>query len=120
MNALGVTEAQRTALLAPNAGHNIILEPRRLQDGRLILNADILDDPYFADPSRPWAAILAGEQVAVEEQPNQLPTGEVSLEVQEAVAESLAEVRSQIVTLSEAELAEPEELLLDVASAPVA
>src|SRR5947209_4863862 len=107
MQAIILTEDQANALRAANEGSILTLEPRRLQDGRLILNADILDDPYFADPSRPWAAILAGEQIAVEEQPDAAQPGEVSLEVQEAVVESLAQVRSGVVTLTEAELSEP-------------
>src|SRR3954464_10364087 len=104
MNAIILTENQATQLLAargPNAVR--VLEPRRLQDGRLVLNADILDDPFFADPSRRWAAILAGEQAVIDEP----ASGEVVVAVEEAVVESLAQVRSQIVTLTEAELAEP-------------
>jgi hypothetical protein len=109
MNAIVVTEDQAAALRTANEGSILTLEPRRLQDGRLILNADILDDPYFADPSRPWAAILAGEQVTVEDQPDQVQPGEVAIEVEaarDAIANGLADVKSKIVTLSAADLAE--------------
>jgi hypothetical protein len=102
MNAIVVTEEQAAALPTANEGSILTLEPRGLQDGRLILNADILDDPYFADPSRPWAAILAGEQIIVEE-PHPGQTGEVALEVEaarDAITKSLAQVRAKIVTLS--------------------
>jgi hypothetical protein len=103
MNAIILTESQSAQLAAARGPNDLrVLEPRRLQDGRLILNADILDDPYFADPSRPWAAILAGEQIVVEEP----QAGEVAVGIDEAVAESLAQVRSQIDTLTEADLAE--------------
>src|SRR5262245_25119164 len=104
MNAIILTEQQAAALTAARElNATRALEPRRLQDGRLVLNADILDDPYFADPARPWAAILAGEQSVVEESQQ----GEVAVAVEEAIAESLQQVRSGIVTLTAAELAEP-------------
>jgi hypothetical protein len=106
MNAIILTEDQATQLLAARGPNDIrVLEPRRLQDGRLILNADILDDPFFADPSRPWAAILTGEQVAIE--PDQPQPVEVTTDVEQTVADSFARLRSGIVTLTEAELAEP-------------
>ena len=108
MNAIVVTDEQATALRAANAGSILTLEPRRLQDGRLVLNADILDDPFFSDPAKPWAQILARQEVIVEEpaQGDAIPA--IDAGVAEAVATSLEEVRSQIVTLTEAELAEPQ------------
>jgi hypothetical protein len=112
MNAIILTEDQATQLLAARGPNDIrVLEPRRLRDGRLILNADILDDPYFADPSRSWAAILAGEQVVIAD-PQEVEAGagqvEVLREGEVQAVDTFANVRSRIVTLTEAELAEPE------------
>src|SRR3954469_12060196 len=104
MNAIILTESQAAQLAAARGPNDIrILEPRRLQDGRLILNADILDDPFFADPSRPWAAILTGEQIVVE----QPQAEEVAIDLEQTVSDSLAPLRTGIVTLTDVELAEP-------------
>jgi hypothetical protein len=105
MNAIVLTPEQSASLLAANVGSNRILEPRQLQDGRLILNADILDDPFFADPAKPWAAILTGEQTTIE--PDQAQAGEVAINADQSVTDSLASLRSEIVTLTDADLAEP-------------
>jgi hypothetical protein len=110
MNAIILTEDQAAQLVAAREPNAIrILEPRRLQDGRLILNADVLDDPYFADPASPWAAILAGEQVVVEE-PKEGEPVKVDDSVREAISTGLAEARSAIVTLTEADLEERQEV----------
>lgn len=103
MNAIVLTEEQATALLTANQGSSRILEPRRLEDGRLILNADILDDPYFADSSRPWAAIVAGEQVLVEE-PKEGESVKLDASVRNAIYTGLAEARSKIITLTASDL----------------
>src|ERR1044071_2030404 len=109
MTAIILTAQQAADLEAANASANPnrALKPRQLQDGRLILNADILDDPYFADPSRPWVSILAGEPIIVEE-PQAGQPAEVAVEGEEAIVESLKHVRSGTVTLTAAELAQPE------------
>src|ERR1041385_2384249 len=104
MNAIVITPAQRTALLAANVGHHITLEPRQLQDGRLILNADILADPYFIDPSRPWAVILgisAPEEIPADQSGDlgAPQVGDVQLPTQNSPL--------PIVDLTEADLAEP-------------
>ena len=109
MNAIILTEDQATQLRAarePNATR--ILEPRRLQDGRFILNADVLDDPHFSDPEKPWAAILAGEQVVVEE-PKEGEPVKVDDSVRDAISTGLAQARSTIVTLTEADLEEQDQ-----------
>ena len=111
MNAIILTEQQAAALTSarqPNAVR--VLEPRRLQDGRLILNADVLDDPYFADPSQPWAAILAGEQVTVEEPQEVIEgaPGEIAVDGEAVAVDRFEQTRSAIVTLTEEELAERE------------
>ena len=105
MNAIVVTEDQATALRTANAGSILTLEPRRLEDGRLILNSDILDDPFFSDPAKPWAQILAGQEAIVEEPAQGDAVQVIDAGVAEAVATSLEEVRSRIVTLTDAELA---------------
>jgi hypothetical protein len=46
----------------------LTLEPRRLSDGRLVLNADVLSDPFFADRKRGWAAVLLASLDEVSEQ----------------------------------------------------
>jgi hypothetical protein len=108
MQAIVLTPEQSASLLAARGPNDIrVLEPRRLQDGRLILNADILDDPYFADPSRPWAAILAGQQISVEPDQTQAQVGEAAIDAEQIAVDSFAPLRSGIVTLTEAELAEP-------------
>jgi hypothetical protein len=107
MQAIILTPEQAALLLVANAGSNRILEPRQLQDGRLILNADILDDSYFADPSRPWASILG--ITAPEEVPDQT-IGETGAPASEAVTNDQPAAASssiQIVELSDADLAEP-------------
>ena len=59
MNALVLTPAQASALKAANPPNsNRRIEPRLLDDGTYILNADILDDPTFADATKPWRATL--------------------------------------------------------------
>jgi len=59
MNALILTPAQATALRAANnPTSNRRIEPRLLEDGTYILNADILDDPTFADATKGWRPIL--------------------------------------------------------------
>jgi hypothetical protein len=110
MNAIILTEDQAAQLRAarePNAMR--VLEPRRLEDGRLILNADILDDPYFSDPSRPWAAILTGEPVVIgEPQEVEVGAGEVDVirEGDGQAIDAFADIRSRVVTLTEADLVE--------------
>lgn len=61
MNALILTKPQRDEIVAANAASGLphrSIEPRLLDDGTYILNADILDDPTFADLTKPWRAIL--------------------------------------------------------------
>jgi hypothetical protein len=57
-----LTTDQATAIEAANAGTNKTLAPRQLDDGRLILNIDVLSDPDFADPTGPWSPILTQAQ----------------------------------------------------------
>lgn len=61
MNALLLTDEQVTELANANinSGSDRILEPRVLADGRQILNADVLEDPFFNDPEKPWWPIIA-------------------------------------------------------------
>jgi hypothetical protein len=109
MNAIILTEDQAAQLLAARGPNDIrVLEPRRLQDGRLILNADILDDPYFADPSRPWAAVLGiAPQEVAEETVEQ--TGAPTSGVQSTDTPIVTNPSSlEIVELTDAELAEPQ------------
>ena len=59
--ALILTKQQADALKAANDSSNTPnrrIEPRLLEDGTYILNADILDDPTFADATKGWRAIL--------------------------------------------------------------
>lgn len=61
MNALIVTAPQAAALRAANNNPNLQnrrIEPRLLEDGTLILNADILTDPIFNDATKPWRSTL--------------------------------------------------------------
>jgi hypothetical protein len=59
MDALILTPAQSAALIAANPlKSSRRLEPRALEDGTFLLNADVLDDPTFADATKPWRAIL--------------------------------------------------------------
>ena len=106
MNSIILTEQQATQLAAartPNATR--ILEPRRLEDGRLILNADILDDPHFSDPEKPWAQILSRAEVAMEE-PKDGEPAKINDATRAAITTGLAQARSEVVSLTEAELAE--------------
>lgn len=58
MNALLLTADQANAIVIANdASDTRKLNPRELADGRLILNADILDDHIFTQG--PWAETLA-------------------------------------------------------------
>lgn len=57
-DALILTPEQATALLAANGDSPRQIEPRRLEDGTFLLNADVLDDPLFSDPQKPWLAPL--------------------------------------------------------------
>lgn len=61
MTALILTPDQANQLdtANENSGSDRILEPRTLTDGRQILNADVLDDPHFSDPEKPWWPIIA-------------------------------------------------------------
>jgi hypothetical protein len=58
MNALVLTPAQATTLRNVAARNGRAIDPRQLDDGTWILNADILDDPFFTDQSGPWTATL--------------------------------------------------------------
>ena len=58
MNALLLTPDQATALENANGDSIRRLAPRQLNDGRLILAADVLEDPLFNDPAQPWLPIL--------------------------------------------------------------
>jgi hypothetical protein len=59
MDALILTPQEAAAILAANpANGNRRIEPRLLDDGTHILNADVLEDPTFADTTKPWRAIL--------------------------------------------------------------
>jgi hypothetical protein len=62
MNALLLTPDQAAALESANADSTRTIVPRELADGRLILNADVLDDPFFSDADRPWWSIIAAAQ----------------------------------------------------------
>jgi hypothetical protein len=108
MTAIILTEQQATDLLAANGDSPLTLQPRRLQDGRLILNADILDDPFFADPSRPWATVLGiAPQEIAEETVDQV--GAPASEVQSTGSEVVTEPSSlSIVELTDADLVEPQ------------
>lgn len=58
MNALLLTADQANAIqIANDTSEHRKLNPRQLADGRLILNADILDDPFFT--TGPWSETLA-------------------------------------------------------------
>ena len=114
MDALILTEEQAAALEAANGDSRRRLKARRLADGRLILNADVLDDPFFADRSRGWAAVLLAPEAITE--PPQNDGGELSPEIDIGVevgggvgigAPAPVEVAAgvQRVILSEAELA---------------
>jgi hypothetical protein len=66
MNALLLTTEQAAALESANTGSTRTIVPRELAEGRLILNADVLDDPIFADPAKAWSpALLAAERVTL-------------------------------------------------------
>jgi hypothetical protein len=107
MDTLILTEQQAAELEAANGNSNRRLKPRRLADGRLILNADILDDPFFTDRTRGWAAILLApvEQVIEQEITEQaesgpdVEVGQVGLPVEATLAAGI-----QRVTLSPQEL----------------
>jgi hypothetical protein len=58
MNALLLTTEQANQLEVANADSTRTLVPRKLADGRLILNSDILEDSLFGDPAKPWRPIL--------------------------------------------------------------
>jgi hypothetical protein len=113
MTAIILTEQQSLDLEAANAAANAnrALKPRILQDGRLILNADILDDPFFADPSRPWAAILGiTPPESIDESPGEGALLDSALRTQNpALPKSPSPQSAQlsIVTLTAADLAEP-------------
>lgn len=108
MEAIILTEDQATQLVAARGPNDIrILEPRRLQDGRLMLNADILDDPFFADPAKPWAQIIAGQSVTVDQSADAV-IADAGATIDAQVAAALTDVRSQIVELTDADLAEPQ------------
>lgn len=103
MDAIILTPIQAAQLRAARTRSDTrVLEARQLEDGRYILNADILDDPYFSDPSHRWAAIIAGQTVIIEE-PKAGQADEVE-SAREAIANSLEQVRSQVISLSAAEL----------------
>ena len=58
MNALLLTPDQHNAIIIANAtSETRKLNPRQLADGRLILNADILTDAFFATGA--WSETLA-------------------------------------------------------------
>ena len=112
MEAIVLTEEQAAALRAANGGSPLTLEPRRLSDGRLILNADVLSDPFFADRSRGWAAVLlAPEEIG---EPEETGGGELSPEIDvdvgvgEVGAPAVVDlaVGVQRVVISEGELAQ--------------
>ena len=108
MTAIIVTPEQSAALAAARQSNDIrVLEPRRLEDGRLILNADVLDDPHFTDPAKPWAPILAGQEIAVEEPKEGEPT-KIDDATRDAITNGLAQARSAIVALSDGELSQSE------------
>jgi hypothetical protein len=115
MQAIILTEAQAAALAAarePNA--ILVLEPRRLQDGRLILNAGILDDPYYTDPSRPWSAILGistPEEIPADQSGQTTPDLGAPQTADSIPDNSGLNPRSSeltIVTLTDADLEEPQ------------
>lgn len=108
MNALIVTEEQAAQLEAANGNSIRRLKPRRLSDGRLILNADVLTDPFFADRSRGWAAVLLAP---VEQPPPGQTEGtefspEIDLEAGGVSAPVEVAAGVQRATLSAQELAE--------------
>ena len=111
MNAIILTQAQADALRAARGPNDArILEPRRLQDGRLILNADILDDPFFSDPARPWAAVLGITQPQPVEETVADPVIDTGApQGGDVINESPVEVATplSIVTLTDADLEEP-------------
>jgi len=101
MEAIVLTEEQATALRAANGNSHLILEPRRLGDGRLILNVDVLEDPFFVDRGRGWAATLLAP---VEIQPEVTGGNESEVEVEVDVAPGVLAEGVQRVTLSESDL----------------
>lgn len=112
MQAIIVTEDQAAALAAAREPNAILaLEPRRLHDGRLILNADILDDPYFTDPSRPWAQILGiSAPQPVEESAGEAVIDTGAIQTADGPDNSVRSPQSSelsIVTLTAADLASP-------------
>jgi hypothetical protein len=107
MNAIVLTEEQAVALGVANEGSMLTLEPRRLSDGRLILNADVLDDPCFTDRSRGWAAVFLAPVEAVEqsEEPREVsPEIDVDLEVEQAAGAVQLAPGVQRVVLSEEDM----------------
>ena len=65
MDAIILTAAQVTALKAANAvgkATNRAIEPRQLDDGTWIVNADVLNDPALMTPPSPWQGILRQAQ----------------------------------------------------------
>ena len=104
MNAIVLTESQTTALAAARQPDALrVLEPRRLDDGRLVLNADILDDPHFSDPEKPWAQILSRAEVASEE-PKQGEPAKIDDATRATIATGLAQARAGILTLTASDL----------------
>ena len=83
MEAIILTEEQAAALEAVNAASRRALKPRRLNDGRLILNADVLDDPFFVDRARGWARVLI-----VDGEPDQAEQTQATADMSDAGVET--------------------------------
>ena len=108
MDALILSEQQAEELRRANQGSMLRLEPRRLSDGRLVLNADVLDDPLFTDRSRSWATVLLAPVEEVNEEPpaeGMELSPEIDVEFGVEVPESI-EISAGIqrVTLNDSEL----------------
>lgn len=106
MEAIILTEEQAAALEAVNAVSRRALKPRRLNDGRLILNADVLDDPFFVDRARGWARVLIVDGGLDQPEQTQATDGvsDVGVETGAVAAPVVLAAGIQRVILTEAEL----------------